>query len=68
MKKLESYTYLGTNGILTTPIHLEGIHFIKKITLIADKDKQLTKDNKHFFDRIVTNDLELELWKEVDKI
>ncbi len=48
MKKEISYTYLGTNGILTTPIHLEGIFSMKKITLTADPGKKISKDGKIF--------------------
>ena len=29
MTKQVLYTYLGTNGVLTTPIHLEGIYSVK---------------------------------------
>ena len=45
MIKQVTYTYLGTNGTLTTPIHLEGIYSVKKIVLTADEGKKLTKDN-----------------------
>ena len=31
MKKTIIYTYLGTNGTITTPIHLEGIYSVKNI-------------------------------------
>lgn len=48
MKKEISYTYLGTNGILTTPIHLEGIFSMKKITLTAEPGKKISKDGKIF--------------------
>lgn len=66
MTKQVTYTYLGTNGTLTTPIHLEGIYSVKKIVLTADEGKKLTKDNINLVDRvIVRNDEEVELWKEV---
>ena len=29
MKKTPLYTYLGTNGTITSPIHLEDIYYIK---------------------------------------
>ena len=54
MIKNITYTYLGTNGILTTPIHLEGIYSTQKITLIAEKGKKLTKDNGKTFVKKVT--------------
>ena len=66
MTKLVTYTYLGTNGTLTTPIHLEGIYSVKKIVLTADEGKKLTKDNINLVDRVtVRSDEEVELWKEV---
>ena len=66
MTKQIIYTYLGTNGVLTTPIHLEGIYSVKKIVLIADAGKQLTKDGKNFVRKIaVSNEEEVLLWNEV---
>lgn len=65
MNKQVYYTYLGTNGTLTTPIHLEGIYSVKKIILTADEGKMLTKNGKDFFKRVTTNDLEVELWQEI---
>lgn len=66
MIKQVTYTYLGTNGTLTTPIHLEGIYSVKKIVLTADEGKKLTKDNINLVDRVtVRSDEEVELWKEV---
>lgn len=44
MKKTKLYTYLGTNGTLTTPIHLEGIYSIEEIVLTAELNKALTND------------------------
>lgn len=45
MKKTLLYTYLGTNGTITSPIHLEGIYCVKKYRIEAEGDKYLTKDN-----------------------
>ena len=65
MNKQTLYTYLGTNGTLTTPIHLEGIYSVKKIILVADEGKMLTKNGVDFFKKVSTNDLEVDLWQEV---
>ena len=66
MTKQITYTYLGTNGVLTTPIHLEGIYSVKKIVLIAEPGKQLTKDGKTFVRKVaIANEEEAFLWKEV---
>lgn len=66
MTKQVLYTYLGTNGTLTTPIHLEGIYSVKKIILIADKGKKLTCGDANLYDRItLKNEDEELLWEEV---
>lgn len=66
MTKQITYTYLGTNGVLTTPIYLEGIYSVKKIVLIAEPGKQLTKDGKTFVRKVaVSSEEEALLWKEV---
>lgn len=65
MIKEVTYTYLGTNGTLVTPIHLEGIYSVKRIHLRAERDMVLTKDNKKFFKTVTISELEEELWKEV---
>lgn len=66
MTKQITYTYLGTNGVLTTPIHLEGIYSVKRIVLIAEDGKQLTKDGKTFVHKVaVSSEEEALLWKEV---
>lgn len=38
------YEYLGTNGIIQSPVHLEDTYYIRKILLIADKNKMLFKE------------------------
>lgn len=65
MNKQTLYTYLGTNGTLTTPIHLEGIYSVKKIILTADEGKMLTKNGIDFVKKVSTTDLEVDLWQEV---
>ena len=66
MLKQITYTYVGTNGISTTPIHLEGIPSLKKIILTAEGEKMLTKDNKNFVKKVaLTSEEEIALWQEV---
>ena len=67
MTKQNYYTYLGTNGVLETPIALEGIYRIEKVLLTADKGKTLTKDNKTYYSQIMVGLNEVDLWKEVDE-
>ena len=66
MKKQVFYRYLGTNGILVTPIHLEGIYKVKLIKLIADPDKMLSKDNI-LRNSVLIPEEEVEDWVEVSK-
>lgn len=65
MTKEIYYVYLGTNGTIETPVHLEGIYSIKKYLLKADAGKQLTKDGEHFTASVMVSSDELELWTEV---
>jgi len=48
MVKTTLYQYLGTNGVICSPIHLEDIYYTRKFKLQADNGKRLTKDNKKF--------------------
>ena len=67
MKKEVLYTYLGTNGIITTPIHIEDTYYIRKIRISADAGKVLTKDfGTTFHNKVVVPEAELGLWIEVD--
>jgi hypothetical protein len=65
MLKEVLYEYLGTNGTILSPVHLEDIYYVRKLRLTAEGDKRLTKDNKTFKNSIVIPEEEFELWKEV---
>ena len=66
MKKTPIYTYLGTNGTITSPVHLEGIYSVLKYRLeVESSDKFLTKDDKTFVKIITVPEDELEEWREV---
>lgn len=66
MKKQTTYKYLGTNGTLETPIHLEGIYFIKYYKLTADAGKILTDGVKKVTSVKIAED-ELDKWSEIDR-
>ena len=66
MKKEIRYTYLGTNGIIESAVHLEDTYYIRKVRLIADPGKKLTKDGKTFCQSITVPEQDVELWYEVD--
>jgi hypothetical protein len=65
MIKTVLYEYLGTNGTILSPVHLEDIYYVRKLKLLADNGKRLTKDNKTFVKSIIIPEDELEEWKEV---
>ena len=65
MKKTPLYTYIGTNGTITSPVHLEGIYFILKYNLEADANKVLTKDGKTYVKSILIPEDELDQWREI---
>lgn len=65
MKTIKLYTYLGTNGTITTPIHLENIYSVVKYRLTAEEGYLLTKDNKTFTDSVVVPENEMSRWHEI---
>ena len=67
MTKEILYTYLGTNGTITSPVHLEDIYYIRKVRLTADAGKQLTKDDVNYSSAVTVPEEEVDLWKEVKK-
>lgn len=36
------YRYLGTNGVIESPVHLEDIYYVRLVRLSADEGKMLT--------------------------
>ena len=60
MTKTVLYTYLGTNGTILSPIHLEDIYYVRKLQLLADNNKRLTKNGKDFVQSVVIPEDELD--------
>ena len=67
MTKQVLYKYLGTNGVIVSPVHLEDIYYVRNFKLTADPGKILTKDNKIFISQITVPEDEVDDWTEVDK-
>ena len=65
MTKIVMYVFLGTNGTFLSPIHLEDIYYVRKLQLLADNNKRLTKNGKDFVQSVVIPEDELDQWKEV---
>ena len=66
MKKEILYTYLGTNGTITSPVHLEDIYYVRKYKLIADDKKLLVKGSRKEKSVLIPED-DLDNWKEVEE-
>ena len=64
MKGLVIYRYLGTNGIIESPVHLEDTYYTRLIQLTADEGKVLTNGETELLSVIVPEE-EVENWKEV---
>ena len=68
MTKEILYTYLGTNGTITPPIHLEDIYYTRSIRLTADRKKKLTSNGgKTLLSSVIVPEDEVSLWTEVDE-
>lgn len=65
MTKTVLYVYLGTNGTIISPVHLEDIYYTRRYSLEAESGKVLTKDGKTFFSHVQIPEDELSSWREV---
>ena len=68
MKKTIKYLYLGTNGTICSPVHLEDVYYIRRVTLEADKGKRLTCDGINFVYVITITEEDVDKWFEVNDI
>jgi hypothetical protein len=59
------YVYLGTNGIIESPVHLEDIYYVRKVKLSAGSGKVLTDGTVRRFTVTCAED-EVDNWKEID--
>lgn len=67
MTKMTIYKYLGTNGVVETPVHLEGIYYVRLLYLTADEGKILTNGDKK--EKVIKiPEEELSNWYEIDDI
>lgn len=59
------YRYLGINGVVQTPVYIEGANGLKVNVLTADAGKVLTngKEQKH---QVFVADIDVDKWKEID--
>ena len=66
MIKQIMYEYLGTNGSICSPVHLEDIYYIRKYKLIADDKKLLVKGSRKEKSVLIPEN-DLDNWKEVEE-
>lgn len=66
MIKQIMYEYLGTNGSICSPVHLEDIYYVRKYKLIADDKKLLIKGSRKEKSVLIPED-DLDNWKEVEE-
>lgn len=64
MKKQVIYKYLGTNGIIESPVHLEDTYYTRLIQLRADEGYLLT-NGKRKISAIRIPEEEVSNWTEV---
>lgn len=64
MKKTVIYRYLGTNGIIESPVHLEDVYYIRLFQLIADEGKILTDGNRKSKNVTIPED-DFNNWEEI---
>lgn len=64
MKKMVLYRYLGTNGTIESPVHLEDIYYVRLLKLTADVGKTLT-DGEKTLRTVTIPEEELPKWKEI---
>lgn len=58
------YRYLGTNGVIESPVHLEDIYYVRLIKLTAGPGKRLT-DGVHTVVEITVPEDEVSQWAEI---
>lgn len=64
MKKTILYLYMGTNGTILSPVHLEDVYYIRKLQLTADAGKILT-NGTIYRNSVTIPEEEESLWTEV---
>jgi hypothetical protein len=64
MKKTVLYQYMGTNGTILSPIHLEDVYYVRKMQLTAEANKMLTNGYRTV-KTIIVPENEIDLWTEI---
>lgn len=67
MKKTVLYQYIGTNGMILSPVHLEDTYYIRKLSLSADNGCILT-NGEIYRKHITIPEEDLNLWIEIEDL
>lgn len=66
MTKEVLYFYLGTNGTILSPVHIEDTYYTRRLKLKAADGKSLTKDGGvTTCETVVIPEDDLDLWEEI---
>lgn len=65
MIKETLYTYRGTNGSITSPVHLEGVEAVLSYRFTADKGKVFKKGTETAERLVFSSEDRINEWKEV---
>jgi hypothetical protein len=65
MTKEVLYLYMGTNGSILSPVHLEDTFYSRRLRLTAAEGKSITKDGINLYTTIVIPEDDFDLWYEV---
>lgn len=65
MTKEVLYLYIGTNGSILSPVHLEDTFYSRRIRLTAAQGKKVTKNYTQFYESIIIPEDEIDQWVEV---
>lgn len=65
MTKEILYLYLGTNGTILSPVHLEDTYYVRKVRLSTGEGKLLTKNGLDKVQAIIVPEEEVQDWYEV---
>lgn len=64
IRKTVLYRYLGTNGVIESPVHLEDVYYVRIVELVADGSHQLT-DGVQTVTKIRVPEDEVDRWHEI---
>ena len=64
MTKEVLYLYMGTNGRILSPVHLDDAYYVRRLKITPDNGKYLEKDGVKHFGSVVIPEEDLDAWVE----